>query len=977
MRISKPLVGVLFCICSLSTVAQPSKFDWKQATSAGYTYRYVTNDPSKARFYTLKNGLTVILSPTNKDPRIQSYIAVKAGSKTDPATHTGLAHYLEHMMFKGTDKYGTLDWAKEKPELDKINALYEVYNKTTDTAQRRAVYHQIDSVSGVASKYAIANEYDKMMSSMGAQGTNAFTSFEQTVYTDDVPAASIDKYIAVQAERFRDLQLRIFHTELEAVYEEKNRGLDNDGRKVNEKLFSELFKNHNYGLQTTIGTIEHLKNPSLVEIRKYFNTYYVPNNMAVIMSGDLNPDVLIKKIDAAFSYMENKPVSKYTFTPEQPITAPILAEVVGPDAESVTIGFRLPGNQSKDVLLADLVGQILTNGKAGLMDLNLVKKQKLLRASASAFTLIDYGILYMSGNATQGQSLEDVKALMLGEIENLKKGNFDDNLITSIINNQKKTVILASETYSSRAANLMDAFTSEQDWKSQVSYVDDLSKIKKKDIVDFANKYFGENYVAIIKRKGEDKSIVKVEKPAITPVETNSTKQSPFVKMVNNMPASTVSPVWINYNTDLQKAAVGAARVLYVKNKDNSIFRLRYRFDMGTWNDKKLAVAAQYLSFLGTGNKTAEEITKEFYKIACSFNVSAGPEYTTVLIEGLQENFDKAVTLFEDLLADCKADEEALKSLKARMTKSRTDAKANKGAILNGLTSYARFGASNPFNYVMSDDDIKNLNAAELVTILHNLNKYPHQVLYYGPQALPALTLSLKKMHKIPAEFIKAPAKTNFSPSVQNSNQVLFADYNMVQAETRWIRNNQLFDAKDEAVVGMFNNYFGGGMGALVFQTIRESKALAYSTFAFYVTPDKKEDPYYTIAYVGSQADKFNEAVVAMNELLNDIPEIASNIEFARSGIKKDIETQRITQDGIIFNFLDAEQKGLNEDLRIKKYAAVDKIGYKELKDFHSKNIAGKPYTYAIVASENKIKPDDLKKLGEVKKLSLQEIFGY
>ncbi len=977
MQISRKVLGVVLSLYACSAMAQPAKPAWMQGSAAGYSYKYVTGDPSKARFYTLKNGLTVILSPTNKDPRIQAYVAVKAGSKTDPATNTGLAHYLEHMMFKGTDKFGTLDWAKEKPELDKINALYEQYNQTKDEAMRKAIYHQIDSVSGVASKYAIANEYDKMLSSMGAQGTNAFTSFEQTVYTDDIPATSIDKYIAVQAERFRDLQLRIFHTELEAVYEEKNRGLDTDGRKVIEKLFAELFKNHNYGLQTTIGTIEHLKNPSLVEIRKYFNTYYVPNNMAIIMSGDFNPDVLIKKLDAAFSYMQNKPVPKYTFQPETPIASPILAEVIGPDAESVTIGFRLPGNKSKDVLMADLVGQILTNGRAGLMDLNLVKKQKLLRAGASAFTLIDHGILYMSGNATQGQSLEEVKSLMLGEVENLKKGNFDNNLITSIINNQKKSVILASETYSSRASDLMDAFTNELDWKNQVSYVNDLSKITKADIVAFANKYFADNYVAVYKRKGEDKNIVKVDKPAITPVETNSTRQSPFVKAVNNMPASAVKPVWIDYNKDLQKAKVGPARILYVQNKDNSIFRLRYRFEVGSWNDKKLAVASQYLSFLGTKDKTAEEITKEFYKIACSFNVSVGEEYTTMLIEGLQENFTTAVAFFENLLANCQGNEAVLASLKARLAKARTDAKANKGAILGGLTSYARYGSKNPFNNTLSDEEIKNITSAELVAMLQKLNSYPHQVLYYGPQALLALTASLKQLHKMPGAFAAAPAKTKFTLASQDENKVLFADYNMVQAETRWIRNGGAYNVADEAIVNMFNNYFGSGMGALVFQTIRESKALAYSTNAGYITPAKKEENYFTAAYVGSQADKFNEAVIAMNELLNEIPEIASNIEFAKSSIKKDIETQRITQDGIIFNYLDAEMKGNKEDLRIKKYAAVDNIGFKDLKDFHARNIANKAYTYAVVASENKIKMEDLKKLGEVKKLSLEEIFGY
>jgi len=973
MKILKTLSVFILCFLSLGSEAQTKKFEWKQATSGGYTYKYVTNDPAKARFYVLKNGLTVILSPTPKDPRIQSYIAVKAGSKTDPVKNTGLAHYLEHMIFKGTDKFGSLDWAKEKAELAKIETLYEKYNTTTDPELRKSIYHQIDSVSGVASKYSIANEYDKMMSAMGSQGTNAFTSFEQTVYTDDVPSGSIDKYLAVQAERFRNPQMRIFHTELEAVYEEKNRSLDNDGRKVNERLFAELFKNHNYGLQTTIGTIEHLKNPSLVEIRNYFTNYYVPNNMAVIMSGDFNPDVLIGKIDKSFSYMKSKPVTKYTFKPEEIISQPIFTEVMGPDAESVVMGFRLPGNKSKDILLADLVGQVLANGRAGLMDLNLVKKQKLLRASAFAFTLIDHGVLYMSGAATQGQTLEEVQALMLGEIDNLKKGNFDDNLITSIVNNQKKNTILATETYSTRASVLMDAFTSELDWKNEVAYVDNISKVTKTDLKDFANKYFNNNYVVIYKRKGEDKNIVKVEKPTITAVETNRNSQSDFLKQINSMPATSVKPVWIDYDKDLQKSSIGPAQVLYVQNKDNGIFRLRYRYDLGIWNNKTMALAAQYLQFLGTPKMSTEDISKEFYKIACSFNVSAGNEFTTVTIEGLDENFGKAVDLFETILSTCQPDEAALKSLKARISKARTDAKANKGAIMNGLTSYARYGAKNPFNYVLSDDELKNITAAELVDLLHGLNSYSHKILYYGPKNLTTLTSSLKLIHPLADKFKPAESKTVFNPEVQTANQVLFADYSMVQAETRWTRNNSLYDPEKEGTVAMFNNYFGD----LIFQTIRESKALAYSTFSFYATPEKKEDPYYTIAYVGSQSDKFNEAAVAMNELLNELPEVKSNIETAREGIKKDIETQRIVQDGIIFNYLDAQQKGLSEDIRKKKYAAIDKIGYKELKEFHSANIANKPYVYSIVASEKRLNIDDLKKYGEVKKLTLEEIFGY
>lgn len=967
-----------FAAVLVSVVAfAQNQFQWKEASSGGYTYKYVTNDPAKARFYTLKNGLTVILSPTNKDPRIQAYVAIKAGSKTDPATNTGLAHYLEHMLFKGTDKYGSLDWSKEKVELEKIDALYEQYNSTKDEVQRKAIYKKIDSVSGVAAKYAIANEYDKMMSAMGAQGTNAFTSFEQTVYTDDIPSASLDKYLAVQAERFRNPVLRIFHTELEAVYEEKNRTLDNDGRKVSETLFSNLFQKHNYGLQTTIGTVEHLKNPSLIEIRKYFNKYYVPNNMGIILSGDFNPDEVIAKVDKAFSYMQPKPFDKYTFQPEDAITAPIVKEIIGPDAENLTIGYRLPGNKDKDALLADLVGQILTNGRAGLLDLNLVKKQKLLRASAFTYSLIDYGILYLSAAPTSGQSLEDVKALVLNEIENLKKGNFDDQLITSIINNIKKNKIYETEKYVDRASVLMDAFTSELDWRDQVAYVNDLSKIKKEDIVAFANKYFGDNYVAILKRKGESPATVKIEKPSITPVETNADKQSAFVKMIDEMPATAAKPVFLDYKKDIQKSKLGKAEVLYVQNKDNDIFRLSYRYKIGSLNDKKQSLASQYIQFLGTDKMTAEEISKAFYKIACSFNVSTGEEYTTVNIEGLQENFENAVKLYEEVVNNVKADEKALAALKARLNKARKDAKANKGAILQGLTSYALYGSENKFNNVLTNEELNAVTAQELVDRIKNLNNYEQTVIYYGPAPIYNFVSQLKTLHQVPANFaVAAPAKT-FKQEVPAKNQVLFADYDMVQAETRWIRNTETYNPEKTTMVNVFNNYFGGGMGSLVFQTIRESKALAYSTYGYYVQPQKKDQDYYLLGYVGSQADKFNDATVAMNELLTKMPELPKNLELAKNQVKKDIQTERITQDGIIYNYLNAKNLGLNDDIRKKVYETVDKITMADVKKFHQNYFSGKPYTYAIVASEKRVSMDDMKKLGEVKKLSLEEIFGY
>ena len=955
------------------------KYVWKQASSGGYTYRYVTNDPMQARLYTLSNGLTVLLSANHKEPRVAVRIAVRAGSNTDPKDHTGLAHYLEHLLFKGTDQYGSLDWAKEKPYLDKIDALYEQYNSTKDPAQRKLIYHRIDSVSGVASHYAIANEYDKLMANIGAQGSNAHTSVEETVYEEDVPANAMDKFLAVEAERFRDPIFRLFHTELEAVYEEKNRGLDNDGSKVNEAMNAALFPTHNYGQQTTIGTIEHLKNPSLRAIRAYYHEFYVPNNMAVIMAGDFDPDILIKKIDQSFAYMQPKPVQLYNPAPERDLTAPVVKEIFGPSAENVRIAWRTPADNTRDAVVLDLISSIVSNGKAGLFDLNLNKAQKLQGAQAGLLQHKDYGVLVFVGAPRQGQSLDQVKDLLMQQIDLLKKGEFDDNLVQAIVANGKLGLLEGLIKNDARVESMMESFIEHraEKWDQDVAELDEQAKVSKQEIVAVANKYIKDNYVLVYKRKGEDKNIVKVDKPPITPVETNVGKQSAFVKKIEAMPTMTVSPQWLDFKTGIVYTKVGIADVLYAPNKDNELFHLYYRMDMGSWNNRLLPMAAQYLQYLGTAKHPTDEISKAFYEIACNFSVNATTEQTTISITGLQENFGRAVALFEDVLRNCLPDTLALASLKDRLLKSRANNKLNKQAIMQGLISYARYGAKNPFNSGLTSEEIRNLKAEDLTNILHSLLDYQHTIIYYGPLAPPAFTAAITEAHRLPAAFVPYPPKVRFPFAVQSSNQVLFADYDMVQSEICWVRNAAPFDVDKEPVVDVFDNYFGGGMGSVVFQTLRESKALAYSTFATYGTPAKKEDPFYMLAYIGCQADKMNEAIGGMNALLNDLPVSEKNFELAETSQKKDIETERYTGDEIIFAYLEAKEKGLNYDRRKDEYEALGRMTMDDIKKFHEQQVAGKAYTYCVVASAKKINTEDLKKEGALTLLPLEDIFGY
>src|SRR5579872_5730155 len=482
------IFSLLFIFCNASAKTE-YKIEKHTSPDGKYTYTTVSNDPLKARVYVLKNGLTVYLSVNKNEPRIQTMIPVRAGSKNDPSDATGLAHYLEHMLFKGTDKFGSLDYSKEKPLIDQIEQRYEDYRHTTDPAQRKMMYHGIDSVSGEAAKFAIANEYDKMLSALGAKGTNAHTWFEETVYVNDIPSNQLRKWLMIEAERFRNPVLRLFHTELEAVYEEKNRGLDNDGEAVYETSLAELFKKHTYGTQTTIGTIEHLKNPSMRKIREYFGKNYIPNNMAICLSGDLDPDETIKLIDAAFSGYEAKPVPTFSFEPEDPITSPIRREVFGPDPENVMIGFRFPGEATHDALVMTLIDKILSNNVAGLMDLDLNQKQKVLSSGTWPLQQTDYSAHFFFGNPLEGQKLEDVEKLILGEIELVKQGKFDDALLTAIINDLTVQRIRNDESNSSRASEMSEAFIHHRDWDKIASEIDDMSHISKKEIMDVANKY--------------------------------------------------------------------------------------------------------------------------------------------------------------------------------------------------------------------------------------------------------------------------------------------------------------------------------------------------------------------------------------------------------------------------------------------------------------------------------------------------------
>ena len=975
------LVGLLLFVFAAAqnqtSYAQPKA---ESHTAAGYTYTTVPGDPMQARIYTLKNGLQVYLSVNKTEPRVQTMIAVRAGSKNDPSDCTGLAHYLEHLLFKGTDKYGSLDYSKEEPYLNEIENLYETYRGTKDPAARKAIYHQIDSVSGVAAKYAIANEYDKMVSALGAKGTNAFTSDEQTVYVNDIPSNQLDKWMTIEAERYRHPVLRLFHTELEAVYEEKNRHLDNDGSLAWEALMEAVFAKHPYGQQTTIGTIEHLKNPSIKKIKEFYSKWYVPNNMAIVIAGDIDPDQTIAMIDKHFSSWVPKQLPAWNSPLEPPITAPKVREVYGPEAEEVMLAYRFPGINSHEADLLSMTDMVLSNSNAGLIDLNLNQQQKVLGAYSSPNMMTDYSVHVFGGNPKEGQTLDQVKDLLLSQIELVKKGQFDDALLPAIINDLTISQLKQYERNGGRASTMMEAFIRHTDWASAVDRINRLSKITKKEIVDFANKYYGNNYAIVYKRSGDHKGIEKVTKPEITPVETNRTAQSDFVKSVNGMPAMAVAPHFLDFKKDITETTLkNGMPVYYLHNDENQRFSLYYVVEMGRRHDKKLKYALDYLNYLGTDKYTPEQIKKKFFALGSSVNVSASDDEVNVSVTGLQKNFAQTVELFESLLANAKPNDAALKEYIGRSIKARADQKKSKGAILwSALRNYAAYGKVNPQTYDLTNTELQNLSPAELVDRIHAITSYKHHVLYYGPDKPQALVATLDKMHHVPATFRTPPTPVQFVRQNTDKNQVYFVNFDMQQAEV--IMTSKGLDHYDPAmspVVSLFNEYYGGSMASITFQTIRESKALAYAVWSSYQAGNKRDEPYNVFAYVGSQADKSPETMKSMFELLNDMPRADKLFEQSKEALKNSLSSERTTREGVLFAYERAKKMGLDHDIREDIYTKAPQLSFDDIANFEKQNIANHNYTIAVLGSKDKIDMNDLGKYGAIQQLSLDEVFGY
>ena len=941
----------------------------------------IPGDPMATQCYTLSNGLKVFLSVNHQSPRIAAHIAVRTGSRNDPAETTGLAHYLEHLMFKGTQQFGTSNYDAERALLDTIEARYEQYRLVKDPELRRVLYHEIDSISQIAAQYNIPNEYDKLMAGIGGIGTNAYTSTDVTCYTEDIPANEVDRWARIQADRFQNMVIRGFHTELEAVYEEYNIGIANDMWKMFEALNAKMFPTHPYGTQTTIGTQDHLKNPSITNIKNYFYNYYCPNNVAICMSGDFDPDEVISILERHFgSWKPNNKLTRPEFAPLKPITAPIDTTVVGQEAEFLAMGWRFGAGNSLQCDTLDVIAEMLSNGTAGLIDLNLKQPMKVMDAGAFSDEMTDYSMLMLLGYPNEGQTLDEVRALLLGELAKLRAGDFDDDLLVSVVNNNKLQYLRSLDNNGARTRQLVNAYINHVDWAQNVGKLDRMAGMTKDQIVAFANRYLlDNNFVCVYKRMGEDTTAKKIDKPLITPIPTNRDSQSDFVRGILTEIVEPIQPQFVDYSKEMTVGQTSKKLpLLYKQNTLDDLFTLSYKYDFGSTADNRYDVALSYLDYLGTKKMSATQFKQRLYKLACNISMNVNDNETYLTLSGLSENMPEAMKLVEDLMQNAQVDEGAYNSMVDIILKSRNDAKQSQDECFSRLNEYGMYGPRNEYTNIMSAQQLRDTKPAELLSLVKGLRDMQHTVVYYGPMTEKELSKCLSKFHKTKKNMAAVPVGTPYMEQATPRTEILLAPYEakniyMVQYHnegTQWTPDHA-------ATINLFNEYFGGGMNGIVCQELRETRGLAYSAAAYYRQPYEKGHPEYAMTYIITQNDKMMDCVHEFNNIVDTIPQSEAAFALAKESLMKKLASRRTVRGRILDSYIAAQRLGLDYDINSVVYNQLPNLKLNDIVKFEQRSMAHKPYRYLILGDEKELDIEALEKIAPIRRLTLEEIFGY
>ncbi|MFA8434959.1 MAG: M16 family metallopeptidase [Marinifilaceae bacterium] len=925
----------------------------------------------------LDNGLTIILNEDHSKTEVFGMVVVNAGAKDDPKDATGMAHYQEHMLFKGTTELGTSNWEKERPHINRIVELYDELGKTKEDSLRLIIQKKINKESIEAGKYTILNELSTLIDKMGGSNLNAGTGMDQTVYYNSFPPNQIDRWIDLYSHRFINPVFRAFQSELETVYEEKNMYQDNFITALLDGFNRNFYKKHPYGQQTIIGETEHLKNPSLSKMYKFFHTYYVPNNMAVVLIGDFDSETVLPLLKEKFGQWKSKELPQQQKYVEQEFNG--REEVVGKYSpiKMALLGFRTVPTGHPDELALGVFNNLIYNEKGTGVLNKLTQNGEVMAVEAIEMHNQDYGAnIFMVVPKLIGQKLRTAENLVLNAMREVRDGQIDDKILEQSKKEMYVNYQLGLEDFETLGYSLSSYFMQGKDVNALYDQPERINALDKAEVLRVAQKYYGDNYLAFYSKMGSpDKE--KLSKPNYDPVTTDKKGVSRFAKAFGNIPEKACEMKYVDFKKDVQKLKIANGVQLYsVNNPKNDIYTADIVFHVGSLKIKEAEYIANLFNTAGSKDLTRDQLQDAFAQIGSSYSCSADAKKLVISLSGMEKDVDEAMSLIGKLIAAPVVSEKDVNTTANNLMSERKIEREDPANVAYALLGYVAYGDKSKTKYRMGKKEIKRFGPSDFERIWKLISQYEFDVHYVGKKKAEQVGQIIRNTLTFNANPV-AEDRSVYAPLKEyNSNMIYFVNRkDAVQSNIFFFANGDQFSKEQVPVQEAFNAYFGGGFSGLVLQEIREYRSLAYSAGAYYVKPEMDGEYNYFMGMIGTQADKTLDAIKVFYDLKKDMPQMPERMSYIKPYLAQQVITSFPNFRNLSASVKAWERLGYEKDPSVYTSQKIKELSFADIYQFYKLNIQNKSMVTMIVGDRSKIDMSELSKYGKIKFLKEKELY--
>ena len=948
-----------------------------------FSHTHQTNSPisTEVKEHFFDNGLTVWLNEDHNQPKVFGAIVVKAGSKDSP--NTGIAHYFEHIMFKGTEKIGTVDYKAEKVFLDQIAEKYDELAETKNEPRRSAIQQEINDLSVLAADYVIPNEFDKLISKYGGTNLNAGTSYDYTVYHNTFAPQYIEQWAEINSERLCAPVFRMFQSELETVYEEKNRRDDMMFNQAMEKAFELYFQPHPYAYPV-IGSAENLKNPRLTEMRKFFEKYYVASNIGLLLSGDFDTDKALPILSKAFSKIPRgeKPEHFIVTIPPFRGREKHTVKIPIPLMKVMAMGFRgVPANHPDQSALNIAIALLNNPNGTGYLD-RLMVQRKVMGAMAGGEALNEAGMLgFIIMPRLVIQTYRNAERLVWREINRVRNGDFPDEMFESLKQEQLRRYITDLEDIDSRSQIMIRLFTQGKTWNDYVNELKRTEALVKDDVVRIANKYLNGNYIFIQKKTGKymKEYLPKPDFAPIVPKHTNAT--SKYARELEDLPVQETKIRFLDFDNDVQSIPLTPKATLYItKNPVNSIFTLKIMYAIGSLEAPLTKLLASYLSLLGTDKHSFNDYRTRLQRIGCLLHFDADNQYFILNISGFDKYFEESISTVSEFLLHAKADRRKLKTLidedklaKKAFFKSSFD-------IAEALFEYVQYGTKSQFLIKPSLRALKKMKGHDFLDLFSSVRQVKCDFHYCGK--IDASYIAAKIRQYLPLETITKESNNPVyrDPIAYDRPLVFFYDMRDVSQNILYgfQLSTPLSSHEERATARLFSEYFGGGMSSLIFQEIREFRSYAYQTSGGILLPPfcHSDKPVMFVTHLSTQCDKTIDALTVLESLIRRMPAHPEKIEPIIQSIINQTNNEYPSFRDISTKIAKYRQIGYTGDPNQYLLQKIKELDINDVIRFHNEHVKDRVLVYAIVGNSLKINMSKLSSFGDVIRVNQSDFYS-